>query len=69
MGTFTIACYRPKPGKEDELEALTRQHVPIVEVFEWASDKAIEAAHTNPEVLTLGTLRRGVRVCVAQHLS
>jgi quinol monooxygenase YgiN len=75
MGTFVIACYRPKPGKEAELEALAREHVPIlrneglvtdrapyamrakdgsvVKVFEWVSDKAIETAHANPEVLKL----------------
>ncbi|MBV9277048.1 MAG: hypothetical protein JOZ97_02315 [Candidatus Eremiobacteraeota bacterium] len=72
MGQVSIACYRPKPGKDAELLELTRQHIPIlraqglvtdrepylmraadgtlVEVFEWKSADAIEAAHTNPEV-------------------
>jgi quinol monooxygenase YgiN len=75
MGVVVIACYRPKPGKNAELEALMREHVPIlhtealvtdrvpnamrakdgtiVEVFEWASSAAIEAAHKNPAVLAL----------------
>jgi quinol monooxygenase YgiN len=30
MSQFSIACYRPKPGKEDELLELTRDHVPIL---------------------------------------
>ena len=75
MGVVVIACYRPKSGKNAELEALTKEHVPTlraqglvtdrtpiisraadgtnVEVFEWASQEAIDKAHTNPEVLKL----------------
>jgi hypothetical protein len=30
MGVFSIACYRPKEGKHDELLQLTREHVPIL---------------------------------------
>jgi quinol monooxygenase YgiN len=30
MGVFSIACYRPKEGKDDELLQLTREHVPIL---------------------------------------
>jgi quinol monooxygenase YgiN len=30
MGKFVIACYHPKPGKDEELLALTREHVPIL---------------------------------------
>lgn len=74
MGDMVIVAYRPKPGKDAELLALTRDHVPelrrlglateraalamrsrdgiIVEVFEW-QDGAIDAAHTNPDVLAL----------------
>lgn len=72
MGRIVIACYRPKPGRKDELLELTRRHVhrlraeglvtdrePIameaedgtmVEVFEWKSKGAIEAAHSNAVV-------------------
>lgn len=72
MGRIVIACYRPKPGRTDDLIALTRAHVPrlrreglvtdrepvamtaadgtVVEVFEWASTEALEAAHSNPRV-------------------
>lgn len=30
MGIMVIACYRPKPGKEAEVLALTKTHVPIL---------------------------------------
>lgn len=30
MGVLSIACYRPKPGKEGDLEQLTREHVAIL---------------------------------------
>ena len=72
MGRLVIACYRPKPGQQEALRALTRSHVArlralglvtgrapiameagdgtIVEVFEWASQEAINAAHGHAEV-------------------
>ena len=30
MGRVVIACYRPKPGREDDLLALLRDHLPIL---------------------------------------
>lgn len=30
MGVMAFACYRPKPGKEAELLALTRTHLPLL---------------------------------------
>lgn len=30
MGQFSIAAYRPKPGKAEELLQLTRQHQPVL---------------------------------------
>lgn len=30
MGVIAIACYRPKPGKADELHALMKTHLPIL---------------------------------------
>lgn len=75
MGRIVIACYRPKPGHQDALRALVREHVaslrsiglvtsrvPIVmeakdgtfvEVFEWESPEAIQAAHSHPVVLRM----------------
>ena len=75
MGRIVIAAYRPKPGKQAELRAAMRTHLPrlraqglvterssivmeaadgtIIEVFEWVSKEAIEAAHKNPEVLKM----------------
>ena len=74
-GSISVACYRPKPGCEDRLLELVRNHLPplraerlvtdrasivmraadgtIIEVFEWASQEAIAAAHSNPVVLGL----------------
>jgi quinol monooxygenase YgiN len=75
MGSLVIAAFRPKPGKEADLLACARDHLPILraeglaterpalvlraadgsllEIFEWVSHAAIEAAHTNPRVLAL----------------
>ena len=75
MGVMVIALFRPKPGKEAELLACTRDHLPILraqglatgrpstvlraadgtllEIFEWVSQAAIDAAHTNAAVLAL----------------
>jgi quinol monooxygenase YgiN len=75
MGHMVIAAFRPKPGKEADLLACTRDHLPIlrgedlvterpslvlraqdgtiVEVFEWRSQAAVEAAHANPRVHAL----------------
>lgn len=72
MGVMVMALFRPKPGKEDDLMACMREHVPVlrarklaterpstilrasdgtlVEIFEWVSQAAIDAAHHDPEV-------------------
>lgn len=72
---IVIASYRPKAGKDAELLALVKEHVPllrveglatyrepvicraddgtVVEVFEWASEQAIAAAHDNARVQEL----------------
>ena len=69
---IVIVAYKPKPGKDMELQKLLQDHHSrlmkeglvtdrkpvlmkgrdgtIVEVFEWKSSAAIEAAHSNPEV-------------------
>jgi quinol monooxygenase YgiN len=75
MGRIVIACYRPRPGQNEALRALMRDHLPvlraqdlatdrasvvmeardgtIIEVFEWRSKAAMEAAHANPAVLEM----------------
>jgi hypothetical protein len=75
MGRIVIACYKPKPGQQESLRALARDHLSIlrsqglvtdrdsimmeagdgtiIEVFEWKSKEAIEAAHSNPVVLKM----------------
>ena len=30
MGLIVIACYRPKPGKEADLMAVVKDHLPIL---------------------------------------
>ena len=75
MSQISIACYKPKPGKEHELHGVVKRHLPvlrseglatareavimrakdgtIIEVFEWTSAEAIDAAHKNPQVMKL----------------
>lgn len=75
MGSISVACYKPKPGCDEALLQLVRDHLPplraeglvtkrpsivmrasdgtIIEVFEWVSQEAITAAHSNPVVLEL----------------
>ena len=75
MGSISVACYKPRLGREAELLELVRNHMSplraeglitdrapiamraadgtIVEVFEWLSKEAIEAAHKNSVVLDL----------------
>lgn len=61
MGRFVIVAYAPKAGKEEQLLAAVRKHLEVlraadgtlVEVFEWRSAEAINAAHANPAVQAL----------------
>jgi hypothetical protein len=41
MGSFVIASYRPKAGKEAELQELLREHVPTLRNLGLATDKAV----------------------------
>ena len=38
MGDMVIVSYRPKPGREADLLALTREHVPILRALGLATD-------------------------------
>lgn len=75
MGVMVMALFRPKPGRESDLMACMRDHLPVlrgqglatdrpnlvlragdgtlVEIFEWVSQQAIDAAHGNLEVAKL----------------
>jgi len=75
MGVIVIALFRPRPGKDADLLACMRDHLPVLrrehlaterpstilraedgtllEIFEWTSQAAIDAAHANPAVLAL----------------
>jgi hypothetical protein len=39
MGRLVIACYRPKPGHEDSLNALVRTHVSTLRGLELVTDR------------------------------
>jgi len=39
MGKFVIVAYRPRPGKEEELRQLTKEHLPILRSQGLATDR------------------------------
>lgn len=39
MGRIVIACYKPKPGKEAELDVLMKTHLPILRKEGLATDR------------------------------
>lgn len=42
--TLVIVAYKPKPGKEAELEQLTREHVPLLRSEGLATERPVVAA-------------------------
>ena len=40
MGQITIACYRPKPGKEEALKELMKTHLPRLKAENLVTDRA-----------------------------
>ena len=40
MGRVVIVAYRPKPGKEEDLKALVRAHVPKLRALGLATERA-----------------------------
>ena len=54
MGRIVIACFLPKPGRERDLHALSRSHVPRLRAEGLATDRepilAVAAAGTVVEV-------------------
>ncbi len=51
MGDMVIVAYRPKPGMEDELIALTRSHVPELRNLGLATDRQPLAMRTKDGVI------------------
>jgi quinol monooxygenase YgiN len=43
MGQFTIACYKPKPGKDADLLQIVKEHVPILRQEKLATDRVAHA--------------------------
>ena len=55
-----LAVYKPKPGKDAEVMALVRRHVPalrkeglLIEIASWKSEDSARAAHANPRVMEI----------------
>lgn len=40
MGSLVIACYRPHPGRAEELHALVREHVPALRALGLVTERA-----------------------------
>jgi hypothetical protein len=40
MGRIAVACYRPKPGREDDLLAVVVEHVPTLQRLGFAAGRA-----------------------------
>ena len=40
MGDVVIVAYRPKPGREADLDALVREHVPFLRTLGFATERA-----------------------------
>jgi quinol monooxygenase YgiN len=43
MGQISIACYKPKPGKEADLLQVVKEHVPILRQEQLATDRVAHA--------------------------
>jgi hypothetical protein len=43
MGQITIACYKPKPGKEADLLQIVKEHVSILRGEKLATDRVAHA--------------------------
>lgn len=51
MGDMVIVAYRPKPGREDELLELTRDHVPELRRLGLATDRATLAMQSKDGII------------------
>ena|SRR5271156_4142225 len=40
MGSITVACYKPRPGKEEELMELVRNHLPSLRALDLVTERA-----------------------------
>jgi len=43
MGSMVIVAYRPKPGREAELEALVREHAPCLRALGLVTERPAQA--------------------------
>jgi hypothetical protein len=40
MGVFVVGCYRPKPGREADLDRVAADHLPVLRAAGLATDRA-----------------------------
>ena len=51
MGDMVIVAYRPKPGRDDDLLALTRDHVPELRRLGLATDRTTLAMRSKEGII------------------
>ncbi|MDQ4087921.1 MAG: hypothetical protein M3177_07940 [Pseudomonadota bacterium] len=68
MGDMVIAVYRPKPGRDEELLALVRQHVPTLRRLGLATDRpALAMRAAQGEVVEVFEWREGGIAAAHEH--
>lgn len=68
MGDMVIAVYRPKPGRERELEEVVREHVPTLRRLGLATGRpALAMRAANGEVVEVFEWREGAIAAAHGH--
>ena len=68
MGDMVIVAYRPKPGREQDLLALTQRHVPLLRRLGLATDRPAAAMRGEDGViLELFEWAEGAMAAAHQH--
>jgi len=69
MGDMVIVCYQPKPGREADLLALTREHVPILRRLGLATERtALAMRSKSGAVIEVFEWRDGAIASAHQNL-
>ena len=69
MGDMVIAVYRPKSGRESELLALVKDHVPLLRRLDLATDRpALAMRASNGEVGEVFEWEAGAIATAHEHL-
>lgn len=51
MGAMVIVAYRPKPGREVELESLVREHVPCLRTLGLVTERPAQAMRAKDGII------------------